>query len=113
MATVLPAAQHFAEKVHAYTFPWRDRPNTRVRDLVDLALLINTGLLEPTTTVAALRLTFDRRATHPLPAALPPPPTEWAIPFAALAVEVALAERTVDAAFARASIFFAALPLEG
>jgi len=28
---VLPAAQHFAEKVHAYTFPWRDRPNTRAR----------------------------------------------------------------------------------
>ena len=108
---VLPAAQHFAEKVHAYTFPWRDRPNTRVRDLVDLVLLIDTGLLESAATVAALQLTFARRATHPLPGELPPPPAGWATPFAALAAEVALAERTVDAAFARVSAFFAALPL--
>lgn len=110
---VLPAAQHFAEKVHAYTFPRRDRPNTRVRDLVDLVLLIDTGLLESTATVAALRLTFARRATHPLPRELPLPPEGWATPFAALAEEVALAERTVDAAFARVSTLFAALPLEG
>ena len=108
---VLPAAQHFAEKVHAYTFPWRDRPNTRVRDLVDLVLLIDTGLLDPAATAAALQLTFARRATHPLPGELPPPPGGWATPFAALAAEVALAERTVDAAFARVSAFFAALPL--
>jgi len=110
---VLPAAQHFAEKVHAYTFPWRDRPNTRVRDLVDLVLLIDTGLLEPTATVAALRLTFARRATHPLPRELPPSPEGWAAPFAALATEVALAERTVDTALARVSAFFAALPSDG
>lgn len=107
---VLPAAQHFAEKVHAYTFPWRERPNTRVRDLIDLVLLIDTGLLEPTATVAALRLTFARRATHPLPAALPLPPEGWATPFAALAKEVALAERTADEAFARVVRFFTALP---
>ncbi|MFC2015851.1 hypothetical protein ACFLUM_02845 [Chloroflexota bacterium] len=27
---VVPAAQQFAEKIHAYTFPWQDRDNTRV-----------------------------------------------------------------------------------
>ncbi len=109
---VLPAAQHFAEKIHAYTFPWRDRPNTRVRDLVDLVLLIDTGLLEPVATVAALQLTFARRAMHPLPAVLPPPPEDWSTPFAALAVEVGLAERTTYAAFARVARFFTALPLD-
>ncbi len=108
---VLSAAQHFAEKIHAYTFPWRDRPNTRVRDLVDLVLLIDTGLLEPTATVAALRLTFARRATHPLPRELPPPPEGWAVPFAALAEEVQLAERSADAAFARVVVFYIDLPM--
>ena len=102
-------AQPFAEKIHAYTFPWRDRPNTRVRDLVDLVLLIDTGLLEPAATVTALRLTFARRATHPLPAELPPPPEGWATPFAALAEEVALVERTVEAAFAYVAVFYTAL----
>jgi hypothetical protein len=111
-SVVLPAAQHFAEKVHAYSFPWRGRPNTRVRDLVDMVLLLDTGLLEPTTTAAGLRLTFARRATHPLPAVLLPPPEGWATPFAALAAEVALAERTADAAFARVARFFDALPLD-
>jgi len=107
---VLPTAQHFAEKIHAYTFPWRDRPNTRVRDLVDLVLLMDTGLLEPAETAAALQLTFVWRATHALPVELQPPPEGWSTPFAALAAEVALAERTADVAFARVSRFFAALP---
>lgn len=110
---VLPSAQHFAEKIHAYTFPWQGRPNTRVRDLVDLVLLIDTGALDPAATVAALRLTFAQRATHPLPQALPPPPEAWATPFAALAGEVALQERTSDEAFARVSEFYATLPLDG
>ncbi len=110
---VLPPAQHFAEKIHAYTFPWQGRPNTRVRDLVDLVLLIDTGALDPAVTVAALRLTFTGRATHPLPRALPPPPQAWATPFAALASEVNLTERTVDAAFARVSGFYATLPIDG
>ncbi len=110
---VLPPAQHFAEKIHAYTFPWQGRPNTRVRDLVDLVLLIDTAALDPSAAVAALGLTFAQRATHPLPRALPPPPEAWTTPFAALAGEVALAERTVDEAFARVSRFYATLPLDG
>lgn len=34
----IPKAQQFAEKIHAYTYPWTDRPNTRTKDLVDLLL---------------------------------------------------------------------------
>jgi hypothetical protein len=36
----IPRAQQFAEKVHAYTFPWSGRLNTRTKDLVDLVLLL-------------------------------------------------------------------------
>jgi hypothetical protein len=33
----------------------------------------------------ALRLTFEARATHPVPAALPAPPATWAAPYKKLA----------------------------
>ncbi len=40
-----PVVSHIAEKLHAFTMP-RPRPNTRVRDLPDLALLATTGPIE-------------------------------------------------------------------
>jgi hypothetical protein len=36
--------QHFAEKLHALTRDYGDRPNTRVKDLPDLLTLIERGL---------------------------------------------------------------------
>ncbi|MBN1660732.1 MAG: nucleotidyl transferase AbiEii/AbiGii toxin family protein [Anaerolineae bacterium] len=55
---VVPTEQQFAEKVHAFTFPWQDRDNTRVKDLVDLVLLVQSGLLQPAKVIAALQVTF-------------------------------------------------------
>ena len=66
---MIPREQQFAEKLHAYTLP-RNTANTRVKDLVDLALLINSGGLNKRRILAAIGLTFDRRGTHPLPAHL-------------------------------------------
>ena len=85
-----PLAQQIAEKVHAYTFPWRDRDNTRVKDLVDLVLLAQSEQLEPERIRRALEATFQRRGTHPLPIKLPAPPRDWAEPYAALAKELGL-----------------------
>lgn len=42
---VLPAAQQFAEKIHAFTLPRGDQLNTRVKDLADLILFIEMGKL--------------------------------------------------------------------
>jgi hypothetical protein len=81
--------QQFAEKIHAYTLP-RSAANSRVKDLVDLALLIGAGGLDQQRILDALRLTFDRRGTHDLPAGLIPPPADWQIPFHALAEECGL-----------------------
>jgi hypothetical protein len=81
--------QQFAEKIHAYTLP-RDGTNSRVKDVVDLALLIQSSELDQSRLLEALRLSFERRATHDLPAGLVPPPTDWRIPFQALAVECRL-----------------------
>ena len=76
--------QQFAEKIHAYTLP-RNAANSRMKDLVDLALLIGSGGLDKPRIMEALRLTFERRGTHDLPANLVPPPADWQIPFHALA----------------------------
>jgi len=81
--------QQFAEKIHAYTLP-RNAANSRVKDLVDLALLIGSGGLDKQRILEALRLTFERRGTHDLPANLLPPPADWQVPFHALAEECGL-----------------------
>lgn len=82
--------QQFAEKLHAYTLPRTAAPNSRVRDLVDMILLIRSRTLESSRVVQALHATFDLRATHPVPKALDPPPEEWSAPFARLAAECRL-----------------------
>jgi hypothetical protein len=81
--------QHFAEKVHAYSLP-RKTPNSRVRDLVDLNLLIKSGRLDKAATAEALRRTFAHRNTHPVPPKLHPPPSAWTTPYAELARECGL-----------------------
>jgi hypothetical protein len=78
--------QHFAEKIHAYTL-LRNTANSRVKDLVDLALLLGSGGLDKQRILDALRLTFERRGTHDLPGGLVPPSADWQIPFHALAEE--------------------------
>lgn len=85
VATLSPE-QQFAEKLHAYTLP-RPTSNSRVKDLVDLALLIQSEGMGLERMVDAIRVTFDRRRTHDLPKILPKPPNEWRRSFQALAEE--------------------------
>jgi nucleotidyltransferase AbiEii toxin of type IV toxin-antitoxin system len=82
--------QQFAEKLHAYTLPRKSAVNTRVRDLVDMVLLIQSKTLVDEKLTEAIRVTFDRRNTHSLLSTLPEPPSEWSRPFAALARECQL-----------------------
>ncbi len=81
-----PVVSHIAEKLHALTMP-RSRPNSRVRDLPDVALLATTGAIEGEKLRLALERTFEFRGTHPLPSSVPSPPTFWAEPYAAMALD--------------------------
>ena len=83
---VYPLETHIAEKLHAYTLP-RERENSRVKDLPDIALLASTRVIEGTTLRAAMERTFNHRNTHPLPTSLPAPPSSWTPRYAALADE--------------------------
>lgn len=79
-----PVETHIAEKLHAYTMP-RPRPNSRVKDLPDIALLASIGALEASRLAEALEQTFTFRKTHALPASLPDPNAAWETPYAAMA----------------------------
>ncbi len=89
---VLPAAQQFAEKYHAYTLRRPERPNSRVRDLVDMLLLIRCGDMRTEYVRSALQATFARRGSHPIPNVMPDPPDFWAAPFAALCADCGIAD---------------------
>lgn len=90
-----PIEHHIAEKLHAYTMP-RKRLNTRVKDLPDMALLAGIQTLDFARLRGALDQTFMCRATHPLPPALPDPPSSWSVPYEVLARDNDLAWSTLD-----------------
>jgi hypothetical protein len=79
--------EHFAQKLHAYTFPRNDRANTRVKDLIDLVLLIGSTGMDMDRLKQDITDTFDRRKTHAVPAVLEPPPEFWKPVFEKLAIE--------------------------
>jgi hypothetical protein len=89
-----PVESHIAEKLHAYTMP-RSRPNSRVKDLPDLALLATAQPIDAKRLRTALDQTFTFRKTHPLPVSVPAPPPAWESPYAAMAREDHLAWTTL------------------
>lgn len=96
---------HIAEKLHAYTMP-RDRPNSRMKDLPDLALLGTTeALLDREQLLIAISETFRARATHDVPRSVPDPPQEWADRYARLATEEELPWMTLPELLANVRSF--------
>jgi predicted nucleotidyltransferase component of viral defense system len=77
--------QHFAEKLHALTRDYGDRPNTRIKDLVDLVLLIEDGLQPDKILADVVRHVFTIRNTHPCPVTIPDPPPRWRTEYPELA----------------------------
>ena len=82
----------FAEKLHAYTLPRIDRLNTRVKDFVDMLLLIREGNMSKVDVNENLYKVFHRRNTHQLPDSLPSPPDSWDTKFDLLAKECGMSE---------------------
>ncbi|MBN2526910.1 MAG: nucleotidyl transferase AbiEii/AbiGii toxin family protein [Deltaproteobacteria bacterium] len=89
-----PLESHIAEKLHAYTMP-RNRPNSRVKDLPDLALLATVRQIEGAKLRDAIELTFKHRATHAVPESFPDPPSSWEIIYEKIAANDSLQWRTL------------------
>lgn len=77
--------QHFAEKLHALTRDYDSRLNTRVKDLVDLILLIETGLPADKSLLDVVNHVFNTRDTHPVPRTIPDSPPVWVTDYPKLA----------------------------
>lgn len=104
----IPKSQQFAEKIHAYSFPWTDRENTRTRDLVDMLMMIERSPPDVDETREAIRATFGTRDSHPIPPRLNVPPTSWEREFARMALEAGLSTTDYLVAFERVAAFWTA-----
>jgi hypothetical protein len=101
---MVSVARHVGEKLHAMLLEFGDRENTRVRDLADLVILREHGLIDPRRAADAVRQVFAERATA-LPRALPPFPTGWPERYERIAREQGIATAT----FAQAAALLASL----
>lgn len=106
---MIPREQQFAEKVHAYTLPRFGAANSRVRDLVDMILLVRSDTLDKAKAVEALQITFARRKTHALPSELASPPSDWERPFKVLAEECGL-QISMEETFRSVKDYLSSLP---
>jgi predicted nucleotidyltransferase component of viral defense system len=102
----LAVEQHLAEKLHAYSRTYAgDRPSSRVKDLVDVVVIVHTTAVDGERLRQAVRAIFERRATHELPKALAPPPRDWVRPWAML-VKYLPAEPDLASGFSVAAAFW-------
>jgi len=104
---VVDRAQHFAEKIHAITRTYHDRPSSRVKDLPDVILLIEDGLKPSAELAGTIDHVFNERRTHPVPEVLPDPPADWEARYAELAQELDIGPKTVAEAMAVVRPFWA------
>ena len=103
---ILPIAQQFAEKVHSYTLPRKSGINSRVKDLVDLVLMLDKDAPAPELVKPAIEATFIHRGTHDIPVTIPAAPPTWTSSFAAMAKQVNISETTVEGAVARVNDYW-------
>ncbi len=88
---IIDVNRHAAEKLHAMSRQFGERENSRVRDLVDLALLVEHELLTPTALGSAARQVWFEREGEDPPAAFPELPSGWPDRYEAIAAEHDLA----------------------
>jgi hypothetical protein len=84
-----------------------------VKDLVDMALLVDAAAIDGASLSRTLREVFRRRATHDVPAALPKPPPGWRGPYARLAAGLPIPQSADDAHRSVAAALKSALALAG
>jgi predicted nucleotidyltransferase component of viral defense system len=88
---VISIEQQFAEKLHAYT-QLRDYPNSRVKDLVDMLLIVGGKNMSADKLRTVTLATFSKRDNSTYPPAFQNPPDDWKHRYARLARECDIEE---------------------
>ncbi len=97
---IINIARHAAEKFHAMLRDFGDRENSRVRDLVDLIILVEHDLLVPAAVASAATQVWAERDGVEPPVRIPPLPESWPARYERLAAEHALDAQSFPAAAA-------------
>jgi len=84
---IIDVNRHAAEKFHAMLKDFGDRENTRVRDLLDLVILREHGLLDAQALSLAVRRVWRERDDTTPPARLAPFPSNWPLRYEQLTAE--------------------------
>ncbi|MEI2815751.1 MAG: nucleotidyl transferase AbiEii/AbiGii toxin family protein [Microthrixaceae bacterium] len=95
---IIDIHRHAAEKLHAMTRDFGDRENSRLRDLVDLVLMVEHEMLTPA--LLAARTTdvwTERENSNPSPD-LPPLPESWANRYGPLTEQLDIDTRSYPSA---------------
>ena len=88
------------------TRDYGDRPNTRVKDLVDLVLLIESGLPPDEMLTGTVQHVFAVRATHAVPESIPDSPPAWADTYPDLAAGLTQTPPDLDTALSHLREFW-------
>lgn len=81
-------AQHMAEKFHALcAVNAHSRPSTRVKDLLDIVLVMEAGILDESRLADRLNAVFIARDGAPPPPEIPDPPAAWVSEYAGMAAD--------------------------
>jgi hypothetical protein len=108
----LPVPQQFAEKLHAYSLPYSEQfENSRVKDLADMVLYLETRSPDPVAVAQSVRMIFEIRNTHAIPALLPPPPQSWNAEYADIAARCDLRAADLKVAYQMLPAYWASLGL--
>ncbi len=104
---IVDVNRHAAEKLHAMSRDFGTRENSRVRDLVDLVILLDHGLLDVAAVRGAVVDVWQERDGVAPPTALPDLPEGWAETYERLAHEHDLTIASFPAALAEARTLWA------
>ncbi len=100
VAEVVDVNRHAAEKLHAMFRDFGDRENTRVRDLVDLVLMVEHDLISPHGLADPVVQVWSERDGADPPDRVPPLPSSWPPRYERMAAENELGVRSFTDAVA-------------
>jgi hypothetical protein len=109
---IIDVNRHAAEKLHAMTRDYGGRENTRVRDLLDVVILIEHELLDRDALSSAVRDVWTERNGSPPPLALPALPDSWPNTYERLVAEHDLTAKTFPSALDAVTSLWASLNIE-